>query len=395
MDKKRLEKLGLGNLFLALFYVTVIFALLWFIRLSINEGLKNVFRSHWASLLGIFFIEYIIFWTGIILVYIYSKQLGIKYRVIGLLTGLIPVVNFIVLGIIITITFQEYFFEKKKNRLNLSREKLEICKTKYPILFVHGVFFRDSKRFNYWGRIPSELEKNGATCFYGEHQSASSVKESAIELANRIRKIVEVYGCEKVNVIAHSKGGLDIKYAIAKLGMNEYIASLTTINTPHKGCEFADYLLTNAPVPLKNRIAASYNTALKKLGDHEPSFIDSVTDLTAAGCKAISDEIDNYDFKANGVYTQSVGSVMKKATSGTFPLNVSYHLVKHFDGRNDGLVGENSFKFGEKYIFIENQQSKRGISHGDMIDLCRENIKGFDVREFYVQLVADLKNRGL
>ena len=32
---------------------------------------------------------------------------------------------------------------------------------------------------------------------------------------------------------------------------------------------------------------------------------------------------------------------------------------------------------------------------GDMIDLNRENIRGFDVREFYVQLVANLKERGL
>ena len=56
--------------------------------------------------------------------------------------------------------------------------------------------------------------------------------------------IVRETGCEKVNVIAHSKGGLDTKYAIAKLGMNKHIASLTTINTPHNGCEFADYLLT-------------------------------------------------------------------------------------------------------------------------------------------------------
>ena len=30
-----------------------------------------------------------------------------------------------------------------------------------------------------------------------------------------------------------------------------------------------------------------------------------------------------------------------------------------------------------------------------MIDLNRENIEGFDVREFYVQLVAELKTRGL
>ena len=90
-----------------------------------------------------------------------------------------------------------------------------------------------------------------------------------------------------------------------------------------------------------------------------------------------------------------MGSWMKEAGSGAFPLNMSYLLVKHFDGPNDGLVGEPSFRFGENYTFLENKKSKRGISHGDMIDLNRENIDGFDVREFYVQLVADLKKQGL
>ena len=42
-----------------------------------------------------------------------------------------------------------------------------------------------------------------------------------------------------------------------------------------------------------------------------------------------------------------------------------------------------------------NPPAKRGISHGVMIDLNRENIKGFDVREFYVQLVRELKEKGL
>ena len=37
---------------------------------------------------------------------------------------------------------------------------------------------------------------------------------------------------------------------------------------------------------------------------------------------------------------------------------------------------------------------RRGISHGDMIDLNRENIPGFDVREWYVQLVQQLKQKG-
>ena len=75
-------------------------------------------------------------------------------------------------------------------------------------------------------------------------------------------------------------------------------------------------------------------------------------------------------------------------------MNFSYQLVNYFDGNNDGLVGEKSFPWGEKYQFLT-VRGKRGISHGDLIDLNRENFDEFDVREFYVQLVHDLKQRGL
>ena len=69
-------------------------------------------------------------------------------------------------------------------------------------------------------------------------------------------------------------------------------------------------------------------------------------------------------------------------------------MVKYFDGPNDGLASEYAFKFGEDYTLLT-PKGLRGISHGDMIDLNRENIKGFDVREFYVQLVNGLKEKGL
>jgi triacylglycerol lipase len=112
-------------------------------------------------------------------------------------------------------------------------------------LLVHGVFFRDFKHLNYWGRIPKELEKNGAEIYYGEHQSARQVSDSAQELAERIRKIVRETGAGKVNIIAHSKGGLDCRVAMMDPEIAGMVASLTTINTPHRGCLFADYLLEN------------------------------------------------------------------------------------------------------------------------------------------------------
>lgn len=255
---------------------------------------------------------------------------------------------------------------------------------------VHGVFFRDFEHLNYWGRIPAELTENGAKIYYGNHNSAAAVRDSAKELEARISQIVEETGCEKVNVIAHSKGGLDTRAAIALTSAGDYIASLTTINTPHRGCEFADYLLENIPEAQQKAIEKAYNAGAEKLGDTNPDFMAAVHDLTSTNCAEFNEEAKD----APGIYYQSFGSKLNRPSSGRFPLNLSYLLVKRFDGPNDGLVGEKSFTWGEDYQFLT-VKGKRGISHGDVIDLNREDIPGFDVREFYVQLVSKLKERGL
>ena len=329
------------------------------------------------------------FWNGIIRVYVTSVQLGVKQRIIGVLCGLIPVVHLFALIAIIRITRREVREESAKTTLDQSRAKDKICATEYPLLLVHGVFFRDFRYLNYWGRIPKELEKNGAVIYYGNHQSALSVEDSGRELAARIREITEQTGCGKVNIIAHSKGGLDCRSAITHFGAAPYVASLTTVNTPHRGCLFADYLLHIAPEGLKHTLASGYNAALKRLGDQTPDFIAAVTDLTNESCLRFNDNTPD----APTVYYQSIGSKLNHATNGKFPLNFSYPIVKHFDGENDGLVSEASFPWGSRHQYLT-VRGKRGISHGDMIDLNRENIPGFDVREFYVQLVAGLKKQG-
>lgn len=385
----RLKMLSDGAELLRLFLTTTLPGGIYvtFIGMKTLPAEAHVFT---ISLVSMILAELILFWNGIIRVYCTSVQLGIKWRITGIVCGWIPVVNIYALVKIIRIVLEEAEFEIEKLELNKTRKDKSICKTRYPLLLVHGVFFRDSSFFNYWGRIPGELKKNGAVIFYGQQQSAASVRASAEELAERIRNIVNDTGCEKVNIIAHSKGGLDSRYAISCLGMDKYVASLTTINTPHRGCIFADYLLEKVPAKIRSSIADKYNDALRKLGDTNPDFIAAVTDLTASRCKAINGFMPD----APGVYYQSVGSKMNRARSGKFPLNVAYPLVRHFDGENDGLVSVESAKWGEKFTMIS-ANGKRGISHADVIDLNRENIKGFDVREFYVNLVEDLKKRGL
>ncbi len=387
--KLRIKFCNHGTVLLTVFTVSLIPSLIWHTILAFNL-LPDRYIDLIFSALFCILLSALIFWNGIICVYCTSTQMGIKWRVIGALCGMIPILNLIVLTKIIRVTSSEVEFEIEKEIVSSDPSLANICKTKYPIVLVHGVFFRDNKLFNYWGRIPGTLKLHGATIYYGQHQSALTVKESARELAARIKLIVERSGCEKVNIIAHSKGGLDCRYAISEFGIDPYVASLTTVSTPHRGCLFAEKLLYAIPDKIKDKVANAYNVTLKALGDETPDFLAAVNDLTAESCKKLNEQLTFPE----GIYAQSVGSVMGHPRKGQFPLNLSYRYVKNFDGENDGLVGEASFEWGEKYTLLRTN-GKRGISHGDMIDLNRENIRDFDVRAFYTELVSDLRKQGL
>jgi len=385
----RLRLCNHGTTVLALFVCSLIPSMIYHVAL----GVFTEPSAHMDILFGAVYcivLSAIFFWNGIICVYLTSTQMGVKWRVIGALCGMIPIANLIVLGHIINVTAEEIEFEVQKEIIAADPALRDYCKTKYPIVLVHGVFFRDNNLFNYWGRIPRTLKSHGAMIHYGNHQSALAVKESARELTYRIKLITERYGCEKVNIIAHSKGGLDCRYAISEFGLAPYVASLTTVSTPHRGCLFADALLHAVPEKIKSKVANAYNASFRVLGDEDPDFIAAVTDLTASACE----ERNKMLSFPEGIYAQSFGSVMGHAKRGQFPLNLSYKYVECFDGDNDGLVGENSFEWGEEYTLFRTNE-KRGISHADMIDLSRENIRGFDVRSFYTELVHDLKERGL
>lgn len=386
----RLKILGDGAELILAFWVTCA-ASVPFVVLLIRAGFGSVYERLFVITCGIIILaaESVIFWNGILRVYFTSVQLRVKHRVLGLVFGFIFPANLVMLMIIYIKTRNEAIFETEKILLDQSRRDEKICATKYPILFVHGVFFRDSKLLNYWGRIPAALKTNGAEIYYGDQQSALSVEDSARELAARIEEIVAKTGCGKLNIIAHSKGGLDSRCAISKLDCGKYIASLTTINTPHRGCLFAEYLLGACKPKMKEFVERTYNKIFAALGDASPDFMSSVKCLTNSYCEEFNKEVPDDP----EVMYQSVGSKATNRRSGHFPLNISYPVVKKYDGDNDGLVALTSAPWGEKFTPIY-PKGKRGITHADMIDLNRVDIKGFDVREFYVQLVSELRERG-
>ena len=71
----------------------------------------------------------------------------------------------------------------------MNREKINVYALPGIRCCLSMAFFRDIKYLNYWGRIPAQLEQNGAKVYYGNQQSALGVKETAQELAERIRYI--------------------------------------------------------------------------------------------------------------------------------------------------------------------------------------------------------------
>ena len=92
------------------------------------------------------------------------------------------------------------------------------CKTAYPVVLIHGAGFRDLRWPVYWGRIPAVLQKNGARIYYGLQDCWASIETNAGQIAGRIDEILAETGAEKVNIIAHSKGGLDARRAVCGYG---------------------------------------------------------------------------------------------------------------------------------------------------------------------------------
>lgn len=338
-------------------------------------------------LLVLFVLVYLGFQGLLVWLSLLCRRLRIARRVVVWSFMWIPVVNFGLALYVRGLARQEIDHTLYKISLDDVRAEAKVCAARYPLLMVHGVGFRDFHYFNYWGRIPRELARNGAKVYYGHQEAWGTVESNAQILKEKIREIRRETGCEKVNIIAHSKGGLDSRYLVSVLGMNQEVASLTTINTPHRGSMLVD-LLKRLPDRVYRGVCRWIDAYFGKLGDQHPDAYRASYQLSAAYAKEFNQNCPD----APGVYYQSYGSIMRSGFSSKL-LCIPYWVLKRLDGPNDGLVTDKSAVW-TNFQGILTSPRLRGISHGDMIDLTREDYRGFDVLEFYVKLAERLKNMG-
>jgi len=97
-------------------------------------------------------------------------------------------------------------------------------------------------RHAYFRGVGPRLEKEGWRVVQARVPPLGPIEARARELAACIRAVE----ARKVHVLAHSMGGLDARYAIARLGLAGKVASLVTVGTPHRGTPVADL---TAPIP--------------------------------------------------------------------------------------------------------------------------------------------------
>lgn len=264
---------------------------------------------------------------------------------------------------------------------------------KYPVLLVHGMGFRDSRHINYWGRIPAKLQENGCTVYYGNQDSNGTIESNGKFLAEKIKEIIDETKAPKLNVIAHSKGGLDIRYAISSLKMSEYVASLTTISTPHHGSVTVDKLF-KLPNFMIKIVAGCSDIWLRICGDKNPDAYEVFRTFMTDAAK----EFNRNNPDAPEVYYQSYAFVMKHVWSDIFML-VPGMVVRFFEGPNDGLLAPRAVEW-TNFRGVITGNSNRGISHCDEIDMRRRRLtkkqgSGIsDITEFYLSVIDELRSKG-
>ncbi len=267
-------------------------------------------------------------------------------------------------------------------------KKSGICVTKYPILLVHGIAFRDKTvLLKYWGSIPKTLRDNGGTVYLGGQEAYGTCEENAAQLRKTVLKILEETGAEKVNIIAHSRGGIESRFLVSKLGMSDKVASLTTIATPHRGSIMADLILKG--LPGKKFIGMIIDMYAKLIGDKNPMSIKAGRELTVAYMARFNKIVKN----SEKVYYQSYSGKITKSYVNPIWVAMWQTMYKH-EGDNDGLVSVTSSKWGN-YRGIVTCSGKNTVSHADIVglhiltgDFC------FKADKFFVDIVRDLKNRG-
>jgi triacylglycerol lipase len=232
--------------------------------------------------------------------------------------------------------------------------------TRHPIVLVHGFAGFDSirlgrERHDYFRGIRKHLEKLGHRVEVVRLPPLAGVENRASRLVEQVRAL----GSKRVNLVAHSMGGLDARYAITKLGLADCVASLTTVGTPHRG----------TPIANGTKHLASW---LRRLG------AEGIWDVSTHRMLEFNRDVPDVP---EVEYFSYVSSVDPRARETPMLLKPALLLM---GSPSDGLVPLESQRWG-------NVAGELAVDHWGQIGWSR----GFDAGALYEQIALRLWQRGL
>ncbi len=207
-----------------------------------------------------------------------------------------------------------------------------------PVVLVHGLFgFArigvPGMRLHYFRGIVKHLESLGCHV----HAVRLPPYASVPARAKRLVAAIEALPHDRVDLIAHSLGGLDARYALAHLGLHHRVRSLVTIGTPHHGTPIADLALTG-PIGWAHKLLGAIGLPIEALAW-----------LSTAALERFNREVPDVP----GVrYACVVGGIHKPTSIVPIPLIAGHTYLKR-TGPNDGLVPVASQYWGEVLAEIE------------------------------------------
>lgn len=265
------------------------------------------------------------------------------------------------------------------------------CSTNYPVILVHGIGMRDDLGIvKYWSKIPKVLEKNGARVFLANQDAFNTHAENAVQLSERVLDILHQTGAQKVNLIAHSKGGLEARFMITKLGMADKVASLTTLASPHRGSFLADTVLSwLAKKSWLDDVLNLANNYGHFSGDEKPNAFIAAKNLTQGYMKHFNQSVPDMP----QVYYQSYGGMVTQDYPG-WKIRFQHRIMSEAEGENDCTVSKKSYQWGN-FRGVARSEQEFGVSHFDIVGMKFVSKQStFDAEGFFIKIVKGLKEKG-
>ncbi|NHC02919.1 triacylglycerol lipase [Acinetobacter sp. 187] len=251
--------------------------------------------------------------------------------------------------------------------VTVNKPSSDYAKTKYPIVFNHGMFGftrlgTTSLGVDYFYQVLPDLARNGATVYATQVSPLESTELRGEQLLQQVDEVLALTGADKVNLIGHSHGGPTIRYI--EIVAPEKVASLTAIAGTFKGSKVADDLLGNAPLKAMLTVLGQYIIApLETLLEGNPSLPNnlnrSLISLSEKGsaefnAKYPSAAIPNdcghgQNLTSNGVYHYSwTGVAQATNVLDAVDLAISQLAPLSYKNKdNDGLVSRCNAHFGQ------------------------------------------------